>query len=127
MARRLLAHLSLERDYLYPEIDGLLAGVGPLVAAGLANGSALQRRTRALSRLAEQPAALQADFVKRLAELRAAVDRHLEQQEQCLLPKLRDSIRTEEREDLGQVFLDIRDELARSMDDPPAQLKRKRA
>lgn len=114
LARRVQVHMVLERDYLYPEIAELFAGVDALVAIGLANASQISRRMKVLVKLLGQPASEQAGYPKRLDELRESVLQHFEHEEQNLLPKLRYLIRTEDREDLGQVFMDAQDELMKT-------------
>lgn len=108
LARDVQVHLSLEKDYLYPEISGLFSGAEALVTAGLASGVVIGRRLKVIAKLVAKTSAEQGEFPKRLAELREAVLKHLEQEEQSLMPKMRSMIRTEEREDLGQVFMDVK-------------------
>ena len=54
---------------------------------------------------------------------------HFDQEEQNLMPKMRLHIRTEEREDLGQVFADAEAELliALAAELEPVSVSRKRA
>jgi hemerythrin superfamily protein len=113
LARLVQAYLDLEKDYLYPEIGDLFAGVDTLVRAGEANGAAIGRRVKSLVKLLAKPVNEQEGWEKRLAELRASLIEHFDSEEQVLMPKMRLMIRTEDREDLGQVFLDARDELLR--------------
>lgn len=113
LARLVQAYLDLEKDYLYPEIGDLFAGVDTLVRAGEANGAAIGRRVKSLVKLLAKPVNEQEGWEKRLAELRASLVEHFDGEEQVLMPKMRLMIRTEDREDLGQVFLDARDELLR--------------
>jgi hypothetical protein len=108
LARAVQMHLVLERDYLYPEVSGLFSGAEALVTAGLAEAAVIEKRLKAITKLAAKPAAEQDGFDKRLDELRAAVIGHFDQEEQMLMPKIRELIRTEDREDLGQVFLDAK-------------------
>jgi hemerythrin superfamily protein len=113
LARLVQAYLDLEKDYLYPEIGDLFAGVDTLVRAGEANGAAIGRRMKNLVKLLAKPVNEQEGWEKRLAELRESLVEHFDSEEQVLMPKMRLMIRTEDREDLGQVFLDARDELLR--------------
>jgi hypothetical protein len=113
LARLVQAYLDLEKDYLYPEIGDLFAGVDTLVRAGEANGAAIGRRMKNLVKLLAKPVNEQEGWEKRLAELRESLIEHFDSEEQVLMPKMRLMIRTEDREDLGQVFLDARDELLR--------------
>ena len=104
-------YLDLERAYLYPETQDLFPGAETLCRVGEANGVAISRRMKALQKLAGKAATEQDGYDKRLAELKEAVLAHFDAEEQLLMPKMRLLIRTEDREDLGQVFVDAREEL----------------
>ncbi len=116
VAQLLTIHLGLEKDFLYPELLDLFANGRALVDVGLANGVIIGKKMKLLTKLVQAPAAEQAaSYAKRFQELKDAVLAHLETQEQALLPKLRENMRTEEREDLGEVFLDAKTELRRNL------------
>jgi iron-sulfur cluster repair protein YtfE (RIC family) len=119
LARDIQVHVALEKDYLYPEISGLFAGADVLVTTGLANGTVIGKRLKVLTKLAGKTASEQGEFPKRQAELKDAVIKHFEQEEQTLMPKMRSLIRTEEREDLGQVFMDVKAEVLASLTTDP--------
>lgn len=130
LVRDLQAHVTLEKDYLYPEIGGLFPGSEALVATGLAEGALLSKRAKTLQKLLQKPVSEQDGYDKRLTELKDALQRHCDQQEQNLLPKLRSAIPTQDREDLGQVFLEAKAELlaqASGAAPAPAAQGRKRA
>jgi hypothetical protein len=116
LARDIQVHLTLEKDYLYPEIAGLFPGAETLVDIGQANGSAISRRLKLLVKMAAKPLAEQAGYDKKEAELKDSLLRHFDFEEQNLMPKVRGLIRTEEREDIGQLFLDVRDEVRKGVE-----------
>jgi hypothetical protein len=111
LARELATQLVIEKDYLYPELIGLFPGSDTVVANGLASGALINRRIKVLVKLIAKTAAEQDGYDKRLAELKDSLLKHCEQQEQILMPKLRSLIRTEDREDLGQVFVEAKQDL----------------
>ena len=129
LAKLLQVHLVLERDYLYPEISGLFLGVDAVIDLGLATAALTSKRLKLLVKLASKPADEQEGIDKRVAELRESILKHFDHEEQHLLPKMRYLIRTEDREDLGQVFVDVRDDVMKSLEAPVAQAAsgRKRA
>lgn len=128
LARDVQVYLALEKDYLYPEIAGLFPGADVVAAAGTANGAALVRRIKALKALVAKNAAEQDGYPKKLKEFEESLLKHFEQEEQVLMPKMRSMIRTEDREDLGQVFLEVQSEVLASFTDGAAAPKgRKRA
>lgn len=128
LARDVQVYLALENEYLYPEIAGLFPGADVLAAAGTANSQALSRRIKALKALAAKSATEQETYPKRLKEFEESLLKHFEQEEQILMPKMRAMIRTEDREDLGQVFLEVQSEVLASLSlEAPATKGRKRA
>lgn len=124
-SRDLAIYLELERDYLYPEIQDLFAGAATLVQIGEGHAATISRRLKLLLKAQES----HADLLAPWADLKAALAQHFDAEEKHLLPKMRTMIRTEDREELGQVFVDARDELRSRQDKPGAggQTVRRRA
>jgi hypothetical protein len=95
---------QLQREYIYPEVKGLSASLDSLVQAGLA-------------RLVEIEALLPGQGTSEpsqdavFTQLLSLVKEHLSLEEQNLMPKIRMTMRTEDREDLGQLLVDVKDEL----------------
>ena len=114
LARLIQAYFDLEKEYLYPEISDLFTGVEAIVRIGEANGAAILRRLKNLLKVLDKPQEEQEEWEKRIVELREGLVEHFGSEEQILMPKMRLMIRTEDREDLGQVFIDARDELLRA-------------
>jgi hypothetical protein len=128
LGRTLQIQLTLQKDYLYPEIAGLFFGAENLVDVGLANGATIARRLKAVLKEAAKPLVARAAFEKKVAELREGVLKHFEAEEQLLMPKVRGLIRTEEREDIGQLYLDMKEDVTRVLATPPGPAAgRKRA
>lgn len=133
LAKVLQIHLTLQKDYLYPEISELFPGAQALIDVGLAHGAIIVRKIKALSKLIAAPASEQAGpagFSKRLAELSESVMAQIQAEEASLLPRMRDLIRTEEREDLGDVFQDAHADILRALTPQPVHptpVARKRA
>lgn len=114
-------HLTLEKEYLYPELAQLFAGAEALVDIGQANGAAIGRRLKNVSKLATKPSGEKDGYDKKEADLRDSVLKHFDFAEQSLMPKVRGLVRTEEREDIGQLFLDVKDEMRRGLKPPVAK------
>ena len=121
LARDIQVHLTLEKEYLYPELANLFTGAEALVDIGQANGAAIGRRLKVVTKMAAKPAAEQDGYDKKEAELKESILKHFDFEEQALMPKVRGLVRTEEREDIGQLFLDVKDEVRRSLE--PAAAK----
>lgn len=131
LARDLQAFLTLEKDYLYPEIEDQFAGAGTLVVLGQAGGSLIDKRLKAVLKLIAKPVDEQEGLEKRIGELKEALSAHFDHEERVLMPKLRSSMRTEDREDLGQVMVDAQEDLRSGAADADADaapaVARKRA
>jgi hemerythrin superfamily protein len=107
LTKAVQVHLSLGKDYLYPEINGLFPGSEALVESAMTQGSAISKKLKALQKLTTAPASEQTGYGKRVAELKESVLAHLLAEENQVLPKMRDLIPTQDREDLGEVFSDV--------------------
>lgn len=119
--------LMLERDYLYPELPGLFPEAEVVVATGLANGSAIAKKLKFLEKFLAKALKDQAGIEKKIEDFSASVEAHFYQQEQALMPKLRQTMRTDDREELGRVFEDVRNEAGDASDEPAKTATRKRA
>lgn len=110
----LKVQLGLEKDYLYPEITDLYPSSDHVIKIGLAAGVTIKRHLSQLVKLSAQPQAKQTGFEDKLEKLQEAVEKHLTEQQDLLMPRMRAAMRTEDREDLGQLFQEVREELAAS-------------
>lgn len=122
--------LLLEKDYLYPELTGLFPEADVVIATGLANGSVLSKKLKILEKLLSKTIKEQTGIDKKIEEFAGLLEGHFNQQEQHLMHKLRQTMRTDDREELGQVFEDARDELKSGtleLDGKSAPIVRKRA
>lgn len=124
-------HLGLEKDYLYPEISGAFNGVDAFVATGLANGSVIEKKLKAVLKILARDD-VESDregLFHAIADLKTHAFAHFDQEERLLLPKLREFVRTEDREDLGQILQDVQEErlLTRPGALSAAALSRRRA
>ncbi len=101
-------YLTLEKDYIYPEIIGLFSGAERLVERGLCRQKEITDRMIELSEVfSKKSAKTLKSQTKAFSEL---TREHLEILEERLMPELRSRIDTSDREDLGQVFLDVKQE-----------------
>lgn len=114
--RLLKVYLHLEEHYLYPEIDDLFSGVDELVRLAEVNASVIRRRLSDLRKLTTCTSSdLGTEWEVQALGLKDSILEHFRFEERHLLPKLRLKLRTEVREELGQVFLDVRHELVESL------------
>ena len=122
-------YLTLERDFLYPEIAGLFAAADSLVEAAETNSANVDKALKSLVKAAAGSPFEAAAFASRLQELQLALTMHFDHEERSLMPKMRMHIPTEEREDLGQVFADAELEVltALAAELEPVSVSRKRA
>ncbi len=118
--------LSLGRNYLYPELDGLFAGADALITSATAECDAFEKKTKSLQRVVVKPVAEQKSFSKKIEELDEAVKSYIHLVEEAVMPKIRAFIRTEDREDLAEVFGDAREELKMAFGSNITACKQKR-
>lgn len=100
-------HLHLEGDYLYPEINDLFNGADRFVKKSKACHRNINRSLNEVEKLVNtrpQPAKSLLD--RKISQLQIKLNEHFETEEENLMPKMRSMIPTQDREDLGQVFLD---------------------
>lgn len=109
LAKEIETHLLLEEGYLYPEVADLFNGSQILVDIGRANHATLTKLLKSLEKALDRPATEQALADKKWTELKEILLKHLITEEDQLMPKVRATISTQDREDLGQVLMDARE------------------
>lgn len=101
-------HLKLEGEYLYPELSSLLEE---------ASINFIQKSIKNQDNIREIIDKLISDFTNhdftsmriQLPQLSQLVRDHLELEEMVLMPQLREAMPTSDREELGAVFIDIKE------------------
>jgi hypothetical protein len=107
--------LALGRDYLYPELDGLFAGADSLIDSATQIAQSFEKKTKSIQRLISKPASDQKGLGKKIVELEEATACYISLVEESVMPKIRTFIRTEDREDLADVFNDAKEDMILSM------------
>ncbi len=115
-------YMILERDYIYPEIKGLSPTIDSLITQG-------QKRLQEIESLFGGAFLGQGEAILSLDEntfhkLLLFLKEHISLEEQLLMPKIRLQMRTEDREDLGQVLVDVKDEILAASAHKRAVLKK---
>lgn len=103
----LAARLDLEKNYLYPEIDGIFSEADVLKAAEKRNGQMKRLLDKLRKEIAEKKFDL-ATLRPELLKLEKQLELHFGNEDSIILPKMRRQIATEDREELGYVFEDAR-------------------
>lgn len=110
LAKRVHVSLSVESEFLCPELEDRFPGVSVVL-------DIMEANRRVIKRLAGEIWPTADLFDRQLTSLPAKVQgladhlkKHVEAIEQLLMPKIRMHISTPEREDLGQVFSDVMEE-----------------
>jgi hypothetical protein len=70
-----------------------------------------EKKIKVLGKLLAQPESLTESLEQSFVDLKSIAYSHFEQEERFLLPKMREFVRTEDREDLGQVLMDVHEDL----------------
>jgi len=109
LSREIETHILLEEGYLYPEIADLFSGSQILVDIGRACHAVISKTMKSLDKALDRPSSEQDLADKRFAELKEQILKHFQSEEEQMMPRVRQLITTQEREDLGQVFADAKD------------------
>lgn len=107
----LAVHLKLEETYLYPELAGLFPDSDVVVDVATAEHVVIGKTLDLLAKAMSKPVSEQAGLDKKIDTLAGLVRKHVETQEQSLMPKLRQLIPTVAREELGEVLIDAKEEM----------------
>jgi len=99
---RLLGYINAARECLYPELSDLISDGEALLEGASEHWAILAKISKSLEKDAKKGGAI----AGKAAELSKAAEAYFQFEEQMVMPKVRSGIRTEEREDLGDLFLD---------------------
>ncbi len=99
---RLSAYVNASAESLYAELADLVIGGELLVG----EAEKLRLEVFKFSKTIEKEAKKGALSEQKIAGLKEVLERYFQFEEQVVMPKLRSAVRTEEREDLGQLLLD---------------------
>ena len=109
LGKCLQLHLTVEGEYLCPEIEDRFPGAQVVVDIIKANHRVIKRVADEVWSISGA-SGLTPGAMERADELLTQVDRHLDSVEKLLMPKLRQFVPTFEREELGQVIQDVIEE-----------------
>ena len=110
LSEELLLHLHIEDAYVFPEVSGLFGDSDAFTALSLANHSLLRKDLNKLTKLVSLPLANQSGYAQLVNAIASRAEKHFKLEEELLLPQMRKLIRTQDREDLGLVILDVKSE-----------------
>lgn len=113
-----LAHLQVEERYLFPEIEELFPSAVDFVNLAADNHKAMREVLAQIDKgLAQKKPSID-QILEWISELDELVTKHLQMEEEIVMPKLRRMIPTSEREEMGEVWKDTRDEILSSRTTP---------
>jgi len=120
-------HFHIEANYLYPEVSAIYTDDGGFFDERQTSHKQLTKRLHAVSEMLRKPVSDHVGFEKKFDELNQLFDDHFGAEERVMMPRVRQFMPTQEREDLGQVILDVKEELARELtEDRKPLLKNKK-
>ena len=122
----LCAFLLLELDYVYPELEGLFSGSETLIDTLSAQNRTIVRKVKGLEKLLVKAGGSVPEISLKISALAETVVGHFDAVKLNILPKMRILIRTEDREDLGDAFLDQVEELRKTERSTPKRLMSKK-
>lgn len=120
LQRKLDMHLHIEGEYLYPELRGLNSSADRFIENSEKRHKRIRRLGREILKLLEKKGVAEVEQLpKSKMRFVEQLRNHIELSELELMPKFRELFPTQEREDLGQVLLDVQeDRLVRSKSMP---------
>jgi hemerythrin-like domain-containing protein len=104
--------IKMEADFLFPEVDNLFAGVDHILSNALNNQGKIAALLLAINELLSSAGEASNEFSETLSLLLKTIESHVADQQEFLIPRIRKLISTKDREELGQVFLEFREEAA---------------
>jgi hypothetical protein len=111
LLHRAKIHMHVEHEYLYPEVTGLFNEAENFIKNSKENHKTIKKTLTELEKLVNsKPMAAKPAVEKKVSHLMERFQAHFTSGEDVLMPKLRELIPTQDREDLGQVFLDAQEE-----------------
>ena len=102
-----------DEEFLYQEIGELFPGAHKSIEFGVACHNKVKGVLLELAKSFE--GAFEREVVMTLVQqLQQSVNQHIAHQQEIIIPKMREKIPTQEREDLAEVLSEIKEELART-------------
>jgi hemerythrin superfamily protein len=102
--------IRIEADFLFPEVDNLFAGVDHILSNAMNNQGKISSLLSSINELLSGDGASSSEFSETLSLLLKTIESHVADQQEFLIPRIRKLIPTKDREELGQVFLEVRGE-----------------
>ena len=102
--------IRIEADFLFPEVDNLFVGVANILSNAVNNQDKITSLLSVINELMLSDGEPSHEFSETLALLLKTIEAHVADQQEFLIPRIRKLIPTKDREELGQVFLEVRGE-----------------
>ncbi len=113
--RTLEKQIKVETEFLFPEIEDLFPGVDILITRALVRHDQMRTALAAVHKQALAKKQTGTRLAEAVQDLVSAIDDHIEDQQQFLIPKLRKLVPTRDREELGQIFQEVLSEAKHGM------------
>lgn len=120
----LTLHVQLEERYLLPEIEELLPVSTEFSNVARQNNLLMKEILSSIDKALGQKKKPVNKILEWVSALDEVVTKHLLLEEEIVLPKLRRLVSTREREEMGEVWNDLRDELSGAASEPMKKGKR---
>jgi len=98
-------------EYLLPEVCSVAPSSGTTVSlVAEVSSRAVSKRLKSLDKIVSKPGSPAASVKKHSDTFKRELDEQFQSLERIMMPLLRESMRTEEREDLGKLLVDLSNE-----------------
>lgn len=110
-------YMGLDEEFLQPEISELFDSAIKLIALGETTHKQVKKKLQTLKPLVLDGSGGEKKLIIDTAEsLNEEVISYIQAQQEQIFPRMREMIPTQEREDLSDIFLDIKEELNKLSD-----------
>ena len=107
-------YLELDKEFLYPEILDLFAGAKKNITFGESCHLRIREALILIYDRIVSAKSVNPLLDEQISDLQEMVRQHITYQQEFIIPKMREMIPTQEREDLSDVFNDIKHDLKHS-------------
>ena len=102
-------HLKTEVDYIFPEVLGTTELVKRHVDKALNDQKSIKKLMSNLEKLVlAKPQTSREKIIDSTVSLSQKLEEHFQNEEENMMPRIRDKISTDDREDLGQLIQDLK-------------------
>lgn len=110
MQKLLNFHLKFEKEYLYQEAESYIKNLSNFITTSLDNHKQIDKLLHNISKSFKKLKTSNNNINKIIDQLYYEIDSHFLLEEEIFMPKIRTYMPTDDREDMGATYLDLKTE-----------------